>query len=233
MNLSKLCIGGSAALLCAAATASAGSVNMTLDQTEGKNIKIHYEDQDRTVNAALFTWDVKSGPGFLGSTIQSFCIELTQNIAVNGTYDYTVTPTEDAPMPGSPDTGAPDGMGPAKANLLERLWGSFFDVAVSGNNHAKAAFQLAVWEVVYDGDTDVYSGDFRVQSTSDSNTVNAASTADTWLTIITDVNYTGPVANLGALSSMTRQDQLVVVPTPGAAVGGLAALGMVAVRRRR
>jgi hypothetical protein len=89
--------------------------------------------------------------------------------------------------------------------------------------------QLAIWNIVYDDDWTVSSGDFYVSSVS----IPAAQTlADQWLADVRD-NWLGE-AHLTAISSERYQDQVVVgMPVPAALWGGLALMAGLAARRIR
>jgi hypothetical protein len=91
-----------------------------------------------------------------------------------------------------------------------------------------AAFQTAVWEIVYDADFSLSVGNFRA-------TGGATALAQNWLTDVKNstVAYTAP--NLVALTNPEGQDQIAAapVPLPSAAVGGLAVLGGVGLARGR
>ena len=169
-----------------------------------------------------------TGPGLTkGGTFQAFCIELNQSVSTNSWVDYQITPLSDSPNPG---TGIPgvNGMGAAKATALQKLWFSYFADALISNVNA-AAFQLAVWEIVYEGEVgeadgtpayNVGNGNFRYMTTgSTANTIK--NLANTYLAGY--ANATG-LANLIALSANGKQDMVTALPPPPPPVVGVVPL---------
>src|SRR5262249_33526569 len=89
--------------------------------------------------------------GFAGTwnagAIVFWCIELTQYFGFGGSYsDYQAT------IPNDP-----------KFTLLGQLFNEAYGQATSDQMHS-AAFQLAIWEIVYDPDLDLKAGTFKVLS---------------------------------------------------------------------
>jgi len=192
-----------------------------------------------------YNWTVEQNGSALGpngSHFFTFCIDITQDIGFNGTYDYTLTNPANAPKPNSTYMNGP--MGADDAAALGRLWAA--DIgnvlnATSVNNEleAAAAFQLAVWKITYNKSADnlntndaldkltiqLYTPDSTLQNQINTDAFNWASAA---------LNSSGPGTPLVALSSLTAQDQITMAPTPAAAIAGLALMaGMFAVRLRR
>lgn len=102
---------------------------------------------------------------------------------------------------------------------------------------ASAAFQLAVWEIWYDKDMNLATGNFHA---TDSNGV--AALAQTWLTAVGTGNAYADGWHLYTFANASYQDYLSVtyseprrqVPLPGTlALFGAAALAAGAVRRKR
>ncbi|HDS85097.1 MAG TPA: hypothetical protein ENN97_07895 [Phycisphaerales bacterium] len=165
----------------------------------------------------------------LGS--MAFCIE-PQNTTKNK-VSYSVVDLSNAPSPLGPG-GNP--MGAGKADLLRELFGRRFDSVT--DNQTAAAFQLAVWEVVFDGGPDYGNawnltnsngGNFYVNSTG-SATITLATN---WLN---ELDGSGPMANLVGLSHQSYQDfvTMYTVPAPGAILlGGLGTSLVGWLRRRR
>ncbi len=179
------------------------------------------------VLAGPFNWTRDAGnPGTdttVPATFSSFCIELTQNIEFNTIYEYTLANLADAPIPATPPYGVP--MGAAKADAISELWGRFWSPAFTAQD--AAAFQLAIWEIVYDGPYGANTGTGQVFLFSNVNPATIAQT-NTWLAAL---DGTGPRATyLQALVSDTLQDQ--IIPAPGAAVLALGGVLLAAGRRR-
>jgi hypothetical protein len=171
------------------------------------------------LNAGLFNFTgAANAPANLQGTFAGFCIELSQSISSGNSYtDFSTTPLASAPIPGT-------AMGAAKAALLSELWGRNYASLSTATQYA--AFQLAVWEIVQDTGLSLTGGTLRAASST------ARTQAQTWLS---QLNGTGPLASVYAITSPTHQDFLVQqpsIPAPGAAGLGFAALALAARRRR-
>lgn len=156
----------------------------------------------------------------LQGDFQTFCIEVTQNVAFNTSYEYHVVNTENAPTI-DPFFSLP--MGAFKAGMLSELFGRFYSGLTTGSDYG--AFQMAIWEIVYEmGETplNVDSGRFQIR--------NAAPEQAMANAMLGAINGEGPTMNLLALTSREFQDQ-VFVPTPGALA--LAGMGGLLISRRR
>jgi len=155
-----------------------------------------------------------------------FCIEAQY---AGGNYLYDIVDVKDAP-----NTNGPGGnpMGAIKAGWINKLYGSHYSNAMLTNSSDAAAFQLAIWEIVYDtpGSWNVNSGNFYATG------FGALGTAQTWLNGLT-TSSPGFSGSLVALTNRTQQDYIAVapVPEPGtifAALSILAPAGL-AFRRKR
>lgn len=156
---------------------------------------------------------VGGDPTALAPTFQGFCIDLYQTISFGSNNMFTVSPLETAPLPTS-------GMGVAKADLLRELWGRHF--SPSFTNTEGAAFQSAVWEIVFDSGLNLGTGTVQI-----SGNAGVVATATAWLGSLNgDHAYFAPVY---ALTSESTQDMLV--PAPG--MLALAGAGVVVAARRR
>ena len=173
------------------------------------------------VKAGQFNW-TRTGGDYTGltGTFATFCIEVHQDVLPGNNYTYDVNTVANAPLPVNILYGTP--MGAIKADKISELYGRFF--AGLSTDTQYAAFQLAIWDFVYDGGGSVGTGVFQAQGFG-----AAMGLADAW---IAAVDGTGPrMTGLGALSGDDWQDQ-IFTPAPGAlALIGLG--GLVATRRRR
>ena len=169
-----------------------------------------------------------SDPGYgtsalnVGSVVKTFCIEGTQYI--NNPTNFTLTTAANDPN-----------LGTEKAAFLTELWGRNQTTLNAGPSATfAAAFQLAVWEIVYDGPTahpstpatdDSYfsggtfnsffnTGNFRIYSGQSSD--SAVTTAISLLNSLTGT-YTTSSFVLGALTNSSYQDQITAFNTPGVA----------------
>jgi hypothetical protein len=173
------------------------------------------------VKAGQFNWQ-RTGGTFSGlqGNFATFCIEIQQSLNPGSNYTFDVNTVANAPLPMNMPLSAP--MGAVKAGKIAELYGRHF--ASLSTNDDYAAFQIAIWDIIYDGGDTVSTGIFRAI-----NFGAALAQADAF---IASIDGTGPMfAGLGALSSDDFQDQ-IFVPTPGSmALLGIG--GLVAARRRR
>jgi len=168
-------------------------------------------------------WHRQSGSTLLGDNFRSFCIELTQDVWDGAVFTFDIGALESVPPPGVSLAGTGSGM--SKADYLRKLWALHEYQVVDGLTGA--AFQTAVWDIVYDADFSLSVGNFRA-------TGGATTLAQSWLTDVknSQVAYTAP--NLVALTNPEGQDQIAAVtPLPSAAVGGMVVLGAVGLARGR
>ena len=214
------------AALAIASTGAAAQINSTLNSiSPALNVKWSLDSSGfATTQAGVFNWTRNSGSisSPLTTNFAAFCIELTQNVSVNSSYNYDETPLDSAPVPAS--AFAP--MGAADAAKIARIytvWAN--DVSGSANLRAAAA-QAAIWETIFGTDDDLTSGNFLLD-TSHSNSNQVALKANQYLVAQLTA---APRSGLFALTSTSAQD--MVVPAPGAfALIGLG--GLAAARRRR
>jgi hypothetical protein len=188
-----------------------------VDPGRGVEVSLDGGDTSRETRAGKFNWTKDSGDyDGVDGDFSSFCIELVEQVGNGNQYTFGIETTADAP------NTMPPGMGAAKADLLSEYFGRFIDVADMSSNKEMAAFQLGVWEIVYDDGLDLEDGDFRVMSDGNENAL-----AQSWLNAL---DGSGPRIGLDALVAEGIQDQ-VVVPEPASLVMALAAM-LVAMRRR-
>ena len=175
--------------------------------------------QNLTARAGVLAWSRTggdyAGPGIggLNSSFSTFCCELTQYINYGGVYEFDVKTLDQVPQPGSYVVGnhTGTGMGATAATLIQNLWAAHrFDVV---DGVTAAAFQAAVWEIVYDsgsGTLSVDNGHFMITSGS-----NVATVANGWLSTLPSADT---LPTIGGLSNLTVQDQIYFVsdtPIPG------------------
>lgn len=198
-----------------------------------------------TLNGAIADeqkWQYVSGtPVSPSPDFDTFCIEILQDVAIGSSYTFDIVPNlANAPTPGTGVTtmGTGTGMGSVRAALIEAMWAHFVPTLVTDAD--RAAFQSAIWEVVYETATsgpnlvlDLSSGNFSLSGSNPSGIVGEAQGMLNWAAAA-DLSV-APRANLVALSSPTDQDQITMVPLPQASLAGMALLGAVCfsqIRRR-
>lgn len=228
-----------AALVAAAAgTASADSVNVKFVGTgKGSNVKIIAPGVNQNVFAGQLNHEISGGTGLgaiLNGTYVTYCADITQHVT-STTKSYSVVPIEAVPNV-SP-------MGMTKADALRNLYslGAGVQLTPAASNDFAAAFQLAVWEVISDFNSNlgisslsITDGTFEAKSTNG----NALSSGITnhlnslFAGIFNLPEGSAPV-EIAGISHATAQDQIVTVPTPGAlALAGLGG-GLLISRRRK
>ena len=224
-----------AIVICLVSTASAGFVatggQMTRDQIHVYSPVGSYETY-----TGMFNFNISSGSLPNGATqYYAFCIDLSEYLANPDMYN--IAPLEDLP---TPEDQPWQPMGADRANLLRELFGRHYASLFDGADDARdqQAFQLCVWEIIYEVDTngdpnfaDVEAGDFRATGLA----TGVGATANSFLNTLTG---SGPYANLLGLESTNQnpgygQDFVTIIPLPGAAVLGILGIGIAGWMKRR
>ncbi len=216
-------------VIAAASVAPASAAPFTANFTSyiGENVSTNHANGKSTLTgtiAAQLTWTVAKAP------INTFCIEITRTL-FSGTFD--TVPLASAPRP-NPGYGVPlGGMGTNRSDALSRLYATAYATLIGGksvaaNNSASlnAAFQLAIWEIVYDYEPvsgvgvgtglDLTKGDFRASASA-----GTLAQANAWLAAVTGVSgansyYSQRLLGWSEVSiTHNNQDQIVVGPGPG------------------
>ncbi len=177
--------------------------------------------------AGVFNFTVNSGGpenGF-GPTLRSFCAEIFTDVLHGLPTPYAVVPVGQLGDLQSPPRSIPaDPIN--KTNYLTELFGRYY--ASTNTPEGAAAFQFAVWEILYDPITDlnVATGNIRFDPDSPAalgQTVGSstATTAASWLGSLSGdtTQFTNNPTYAGyevvGLSSVDYQDQITIRPTPG------------------
>lgn len=210
-----------------AGSAQAATVTAKLNSLTGSSFKYKLGGSDLTTTAGIFDWTRTGGDASDPTgNFKSFCVELDQTINLGGTFTYEMIEVTDGPKPGIALGAGP--MGQTKADMLAKLWAAYYDQALLSNANA-AAFQVSVWEIVYDGDLDLFDGGFQARYAGLGSAPAFVQTAQGWLDSLGGLTE---MAALRVMSNNSRQDQLVMVPLPAAAWAGLSLIGAGALRRK-
>lgn len=165
-----------------------------------------------------------SGTG-LGPTFRSFCGDFFQDVALGNNYTFTPVAFSDLPDVAGNAT---------KMSKIQELYDRYYDVATDAENGA--AFQLALWEILYDPtNTDLSNGNFTAGGPGNPSAIGVA---QNWLNIIGDSSIPDPAQKytLTGLLSPTAQDQIVPAAAPIPAPAGvvllvIGAAGLIARRK--
>jgi hypothetical protein len=194
---------------------------------------------------------------FTGS-FSTYCIDLLQDINFGNTYTYDVKPlASGAPQPGAylANSGIGSPMGSVRAADITKLYDLHYAQTLGGvsDNTNRTAFQLAIWNLVYDNsnngpDASVsnLSGNFFVPNVSGNAIAQNGpeiTTANAWLADVLNPNIADVQKyNVGALVGENgAQDQIYAstitnqgaAPLPQSLLGGLVLLGVCAAIRWR
>lgn len=158
-----------------------------------------------------------------GQSFSSLCVDVQHTISWNTNYsDYTVK------------TAGAYGFSTAQIGLFNKLYTAHYADSHTSSDKA-AAFQIAVWEITYDGNSALNLGanTFKLGSGGSS---NAKTIATGWLNTLGTVQQ--GQWQFKVLDSGTRQDQLIAMPVPeptelAMLLAGLGLIGSVARRRAR
>ena len=163
----------------------------------------------------------------------SFCPDLPEEVATDPTH-YDIVDLTDVPVTADMSS---DQLTAAQADAVLRLVSAAPEVfgLGFGNNGRAGAFQLVLWEIIYDFDGTAASLDLEAGNVSFTRTNGDSvfsgqlgSSASEFLDAAVNGDITQGVV---ALANAGRQDQ-IFIPAPGG-VAVLAATGLAIARRRR
>ncbi len=159
----------------------------------------------------------------------AWCLDLGAFLGTSLEYGYAATTT---PFQNGGVNLVPVGMARVQSIFDANFSDTFFsDPDVQVNRAKSAAFQLSLWEVVYDGDWDITEGLFQASASQDVETLAAGY-------LQAAMNWTGgsswDLTYLESTDASRRQNLVTAAPSPVplpatgimllAAIGGLAAV---------
>jgi hypothetical protein len=172
-----------------------------------------------------------------GKTYSNYCVQLFEGLVEGETNVWCTAALADVPD-GPP---APGPMGAIKAVLIQDLYARFHQsVKDSGNSVQHAAFNVVLWEITHESlaaaDADAALAQLSLVNGAlqlDGAKVSVLNAANAMLALLGDGGFKSLGDNLFGLTHPTRQDHLVVVPIPAAAMlAGVGLLGAGLLRRR-
>src|SRR5207249_1402595 len=103
-----------------------------------------FNGSTQTFTPGPYFWSTTTAPI---NSVSTFCVQLDQFITVGNTYTFEKTSLAASPTVGNQ----------TKANYITELYGRYYNTAwnspsFTGSTQA-TAFQLALWELIYDGPT--------------------------------------------------------------------------------
>jgi hypothetical protein len=227
---SYVLVGAATLFLATGQRASADpTINLSFAGTTGSStVSISLNGSSNSVEPGPYFFNVIPPPSGGGSPISTFCMELGQGVTTSSA-PYNVVSLTDPSTTISKNNGSSAG---AVANAIEALYGFYYNTAWGTQSGAKAsnstdftAFQLAIWELVYDGASDI-SNPNATNFFSTGNLTSPPSSAEAEAQAmlnnvlnnvnqgITDFNENLPGLSLVALTNCSYQDQLWLDPTP-------------------
>jgi hypothetical protein len=226
-----------AVLLAAASAANADTVNMKFTGTGiGSNVRISYNGSTVDVFAGQLKHEFTGATGtssYINGIRNTFCSDLAQYVT------STPKPYEIVGISAMPTLIQNAG---DKAAALSRLFNYAGNTAIATSASADwaTAFQLTVWEIVTDyvpGTANrglaITTGGFTAKRTDNSPLTSSVTSLVSQFFAAATNESNSTVAPIVGVTSGTAQDQIVVVPAPGAMAlagfGGL--LSLTRVRR--
>ena len=201
-------------------------LKLQFDSVHGESAQVHYGTQHISTSAGRYNWTVlevadPGNPyGFReGQEIFTFCVEL-QSMGP-GPHYYEFADPDKVP-------GSQSGMGEEKAKVLSSLYLNNFQTAKTGTKQQAAAFQMCVWEIVYETIADISKPHESLSVGGGDITIDGVlateQLADLWLSkVVLNDKILDELLGLA-----NGQDQMIYVPVPAPfALAGVGLLGVI------
>lgn len=216
-----------------AGAAAADTVRMEFDHTgAGRNVRMTVGGTSFNCFAGQLVHNFSNGSGAaagLSGNHTTFCADLMQSVTSSGAT-YAVA--------GIQSLSSAQGMGAAKSQAIYDMYAFANGSQMGADADMAAAFQLAIWEVIYDynaGDSsslNLASGTLKAKNTNGSSL--SGSILAKAAALFSAIGSNSAQDGLMGFSNGSYQDQIVqIVPVPAAALIGLAGLGLAGYARRR
>jgi hypothetical protein len=228
-----------AAIAIVAGAANADTVNLKFANVgQGRNVQMTIGSSSFNCFAGQLVHTFSNGNGAaagLTSNMITFCSDLTQGVSTAMPSTYTVTGIQNLPV-----TSGFAAMGNAKKQAIYDMYAAAGGQQMASDADMAAAFQLAIWEVIYDyngtaSSLNLSSGQLKAKNMNGATLASGVSSKATQLFSAIGMNVAQ--SGLMGLSSPYFQDQILqtlqLVPLPTAALAGLTGLGGLMVMRRR
>lgn len=168
--------------------------------------------------------------------VRTFCAQLEENIAYGQSVTYHVV--DPAMVPDGSESNSPSdpgNMGEEKSMQIQTAYALWWNETLLASADLSAAFQMLIWEIIHE--QDAMGGGYQISAGSAqfTSTATVQTQATAWLDEINmriDADDLLTFSRLRGLTSLDRQDQLIVVPGAGS-IAGLAGIAAISRRRRR
>lgn len=163
----------------------------------------------------------------------AWCLDLAAWLGTSGSHEYKTTET---PF----QNGGASLMSGGLARVAS-VFNANFGASITATADASAAFQLALWESVYDTDMNITSGTFKATSTAQVealatgylNMADSYTGPETWKLTYLESTSTNPRRQNLVTAEFIDQNEPEPVPLPATGLLLLAGLGGLAAARRR
>jgi hypothetical protein len=207
-----------ASLLCGSSRATAETVSLGFQNTTGSapvgvQFTIGGSTQSASITPGPYYWQQTGSPmnSNFGAQVATFCVELNQGFPPTSGV-FTV-----------------DSLGSVRSaavtDAIQKLWANNYSSSWAARTFAgstaSTAFQLALWELVYDGPGGALGGgNFRYTGSLTSGVGLAAANMLAALSTTSSSKFASlfPTSQLVWLSNGSYQDQLTIAPKPAAGV---------------